>query len=111
MDAGMLNRRVVIQSRSGDTDAVGQPLDDWSEFATVWANIRFNTGLKAVENMTAGAQTSVAMASIRIRFRNDIRSDMRVVDGSTVYQIITVYPNVGAQDYTDLACEVINGGQ
>ena len=110
MDIGRLNRRVVIQVQTPTVDAVGQPVNTWSMFATVWADIRFNTGLKNLENITADAQNSVAVASIRIRYRSDITSAMRVVDGSTVYHIKVVLPNIGAKDYTDLVCEVVNGG-
>lgn len=110
MDIGRLNRRVSIQQRSASQDAVGQPVETWSEFAAVWADIRFNTGMKSMETISADAQTSVAVASVRIRFRSDITAAMRVVDGTTVYHIKTVLPNIGAKDYTDLVCEVVNGG-
>jgi SPP1 family predicted phage head-tail adaptor len=110
MDIGRLNRRVVIQAQTSTVDAVGQPVNTWSTFAAVWADIRFNTGLKNLETITADAQSSVAVASIRIRYRSDVTSAMRVVDGSTVYHIKVVLPNIGAKDYTDLVCEVVNGG-
>jgi SPP1 family predicted phage head-tail adaptor len=37
--AGMLNRRLAIQSRSTTQDAAGQPLNTWTTLATVWAAI------------------------------------------------------------------------
>lgn len=37
--AGLLNRRLAIQSRSTAQDAAGQPLNTWTTIATVWAAI------------------------------------------------------------------------
>jgi SPP1 family predicted phage head-tail adaptor len=109
---GDFNRPVAIQQRSSTQDSVGQPIEAWSDISPppIWADIRYPTGLKSLETISADAQTSISGVSIRIRFRSDITSAMRVVDGSTVYQIKNVKPNIGAKDYTDLVCEVVNGG-
>jgi SPP1 family predicted phage head-tail adaptor len=110
MDFGRLNRRIVIQSKSGAVDSVGQPIENWATFATVWAYIRYQSGLKNLEGISSGAEQSTAYASVRIRYRSNVTAAMRIVDGDTTYQIKSVLPNVGAKDYTDLVCEVINGG-
>jgi SPP1 family predicted phage head-tail adaptor len=110
MDFGRLSRPVTIQQQSTDVDSVGQSLDVWTTFASVWADIRFASGLKNLETISADAQQSSAMASVRIRYRTGVTSGMRIVDGDTTYYIKTVLPNVGAKDYTDMVCEVINGG-
>lgn len=106
MDIGRLNRRVQIKAPGSTQDEVGQPIDGWTTLATVWADIRFKSGLQSV---AGDAQTSTARASIRIRYRSDVTAAMRVVDGSTVYAIQAVLPDIGAKDYTDLVCEVVNG--
>lgn len=103
MNAGQLNHRVTIQSRGATVDAVGQPVEAWNTFAVVWANVKFQRGL---ESLKADSTTSVARASIRIRYRGDIDTSMRVLQGSTVFNIISVLPQ--KPDYVDLACEVVN---
>lgn len=39
MDAGRLDRRIVIKSRDAGTNSFGEPVDTWTTLATVWANV------------------------------------------------------------------------
>lgn len=103
MQAGQLRHRVTIQQKTAGVDEWGAPLPDaWVDFATVWANVRHLSG---TETIKAGADTSVVKASIRIRARNDITAGMRVVHGTSVYDIEAVLP--GARDHVDLACQKV----
>jgi len=104
MNIGSLNRRVTIQQPSASQDSVGQPENTWSTLATVWANVRM---LNGTETIKADAQVSQAKASIRIRWRTDVTSAMRVVLGSTTYEIKAVLPDEAGKRHVDLACEVI----
>lgn len=105
MRAGALNTRVTIQSRSTAQDEIGQPIDSWQAVATVWADVRPGTGLEAVR---AGAPVSVVRSSIRIRRRSDVTNAMRVLVGSTVYEIEAAIPGGSRQEYTDLVCKVVS---
>ena len=106
MDAGKLNRRIVIQSQTATQDAAGQPLPDtWSTFATVWANIRFNSGYESIKGESVA---SIARASMRIRYREDITNKMRVTHNSITYEIKAVMPDEAKREFVDLACEVIS---
>jgi SPP1 family predicted phage head-tail adaptor len=67
MNIGRINRQVVIKAPPTGQDALGQPTGDWTTFATVWANVRYLSG---TESIKAGADTSTAKASIRIRYRD-----------------------------------------
>lgn len=104
MRAGDLNSRIVItQSVAGDgwtspTDGAGV------EVARVWANIRHPNGSQAIQ---ADAVTSNVRASIRIRYRRDIKAGMRATHGQTVYGIQAVLSDEVGRVYTDLACEVL----
>ena len=104
MKAGMLNSRISIQQLSTGTDAIGQPVTTWADFASVWANIRY---LNGIETVKADAQTSVVKASIRIRRRTDITPAMRVVFGTTTFQINAVLPDEQGRQHIDLSVEVI----
>jgi len=104
MNIGSLNRRVTIQQPSASQDSVGQPVNTWSTLATVWANVRM---LNGTETIKADAQVSQAKASIRIRRRTDVTTAMRVVLGSTTYEIKAVLLDEVGKRYVDLACEVV----
>lgn len=106
MDAGKLNRRIVIQSQTATQDAIGQPLPDtWTTFATVWAHIKFNSGYESIKGE---AVASIARASMRIRYREDITNKMRVTHNSITYEIKAVMPDEAKREFVDLACEVIS---
>jgi SPP1 family predicted phage head-tail adaptor len=106
MDAGRLNRLVTIQSLQSGVDEIGQPVTTWVTLADVWANVLHLSG---VETIKGGAEASSVKASIRIRYRTDVTAAMRVMLGSTVYQIKAVMPDEAGRRYVDLACEAING--
>lgn len=105
MRAGPLNTRIVVEQQSTTPDAIGQPTLTWTTFATLWADVKHTSGIEAVK---AGAEASIVRASIRIRYRADITSAMRVTHGSTTYNIVAVLPDVAGKQYTDLVCEVKN---
>ena len=105
MRAGPLNTRVTVQQQSTSQDALGQPVQTWTTFATLWADVKHSSG---IETIKAGAEATIVRASIRIRYRADISSAMRVVVGTTVHNILAVLPDVAGRQYTDLVCEVVN---
>lgn len=104
MSIGNLNRLVSIQCRAAGQDAAGQPNGTWTELAGVWANVRYQSG---VEAMKADASVSTAKASIRIRRRTDVTAAMRVVYGSTTFEIKAVLPDEQDRAYAFLVCEVV----
>lgn len=104
MRPGLLNTRVAVQQQSTTQDALGQPVQSWATFATLWANVRHTSGVEAIKSDTIA---SVVRASIRVRYRADLTAAMRVVHGSTTYNIVAVLPDVGGKEYVDLACEVL----
>lgn len=104
MRAGTLNVRVTVQQLAAGVDALGQPVQTWSDVATLWANVRHSSG---VESIKADVIRTVVRASVRIRYRTDINAGMRVVAGVQTYNIVTVLPDIGGKEYTDLVCEVV----
>lgn len=106
MNSRSLNRVVSIRERSTQRDAAGQPVETWTEVASVWASIRHPRG---AEFIRAEKDVSIVQASIRIRRRTDVRADMRVHHGSTIYEIRAVLPDEVSREHVDLVCEVIDG--
>ena len=104
MESRRLNRKVTIQHLVEGQDEAGQPTQDWAALATCWANIKHLSG---VETIKADAQASAVKVSIRIRYRSDVTAAMRVVLGSTTYEIKAVMPDEAGREFADLACEVI----
>lgn len=85
--AGKLDRRIVLQAPAITQDAAGQPNTTWSTFATVWAEILDITGR---EYLAAGGTQNQAMTKITIRYLAGVVASMRVVWGSTTYNIEAV---------------------
>lgn len=103
LKAGDLTERISIEKRGGRENENGEPLpDDWVTHATTWANVRFMSGK---EHVVSGAVRSSAVASMRIRFRRDIESEMRVRYSDQLYDIVAVLPN-RADGYVDLSVKV-----
>lgn len=109
MDSRSLHHRIKIQAPADARDEIGQPIpgaSGWIDFATVWANIKF---LNGTETLKSDAPVSVARASIRIRRRAGLAANMRVLHGSTVFDVRAVLPDEAGREFVDLACET--GGQ
>lgn len=104
--AGTLNRRVRIEQRGENYDEAGQPIEGWTPVATVWADIRFTSGMEAIK---AGAETSINKASVRIRYRRDLNAGMRLTHDGIAFNVLAVMPDLAKREYVDLACEVVNG--
>lgn len=102
MEAGKLNRQVTIQSRDSGTDDAGQPVQTWTDHATVWADIRTQGG---IATLRGGVATDVSGYSIRIRYRTDVTAGMRVVCDSVAYDVKHVLLDVAGRDWTDIVCE------
>ncbi len=105
MQAGRLNRRCTLQAPGTTQDELGQPIPGWTDVATLWADIRMKSGLESIK---AGAPVSVVQASIRVRYRAGITAGMRIVHNLQAFNITAVLPDVGAREYIDLVCEVVN---
>jgi SPP1 family predicted phage head-tail adaptor len=105
MRAGLFKTRVIIEQQSTDQDDIGQPLDVWTTFSIVWADIRLAKGLESIK---AGAVTSIVQASVRIRYITGVTAGMRLIQGSTKYNIVSVQPDVANRKYVDLVCEIVS---
>jgi SPP1 family predicted phage head-tail adaptor len=107
MRAGLLNTRVIIQRRSAGTDPLGQPLDTWETWQTVWAHERMPTGLQTI---ATHADKPFAKQRLSLRIRQtgcakSITAGMRAVVRGTTYNI-TATPLQG-RDAIDLVCEAV----
>lgn len=106
MEIGKLNRRGALQQLIAGEDALGQPVSTWATVATIWMHVRLLSG---IETIKSDAPVSTVKASIRIRHRAGVTSDMRVLLDGVAYTVTAVMPDVANRRYVDLACEIRNG--
>jgi SPP1 family predicted phage head-tail adaptor len=103
VSAGQLRHQVDVQDQVTTQDANGQPSTAWTTTKTVWADIRYQSG---IETIKMGVDVSVSRASIRCRYGAFVPGQ-RVVYGTTIFNVMAVQPTV-RKDYVDLVCEVMN---
>lgn len=103
MSAGQLRHRVELQSQVDTVDDIGQPSTSWLTVATVWADIRYQSGLSVIKS---GTDISITRVSIRMRHRA-VNAGQRITHGGVVFNIEAVQPDV-RRAYVDVVCEVLN---
>lgn len=85
MRAGALRDRITLQAPPTAQDAAGQPAGNWTDVATVWAEVR---DLSGREFIAAQATQSEVSTKIRIRYMTGIDASMRAVRGADVYTLV-----------------------
>lgn len=107
LEAGKLTDRITIQHKTSVQDSFGQPIYTWTDLASVWAWVKFTNGL---EYNSGGGEQAETNASMRIRWRTDLNTSMRVLFKTKTYNIKAVLPS-SDRDYIDLAVnEGLNDG-
>jgi len=99
-----MNQRVTLLKREQGRDAAGQPVEGWPEVATIWANVKFQTG---AEVMRANAETSIVRVSIRIRARPDVDGAWRVRYLGVEYDVKSVLPDSADRQFAFIVCESV----
>jgi len=84
---GDLDRRIIIQNYTSSVDAHGQPIQTWTNFATVWAGVNFKGGS---EGFMAEKLTATADLTFTIRYITGIDEKSRIVYNSVNYDIQTI---------------------
>lgn len=84
ISAGKLRHRITIQRCVISQDSAGNIGSTWEDVAEVWAAVE---PLSAREFIAAQATLSKVVARITIRYRDDVRADMRIVHGGDIYNI------------------------
>jgi SPP1 family predicted phage head-tail adaptor len=101
MDAGRLNRRVIIQSLSTTQDAYGQPISTMTTVATVWAAVEPLSGRALFAAKQAQSEISV---KITIRYRTDVTTAMSIVYLTHTYQIDAIIDFEARHESLELMC-------
>lgn len=84
MDAGRLDRRIVLKRRKAGANSFGEPVDIWTAIATVWANA---APVSDAERTRAGETLASRMCRFTIRWSSALASvdprDQIEFDGQT----------------------------
>jgi SPP1 family predicted phage head-tail adaptor len=84
---GEMKQIITIQQKTITQGSDGAPVENWAEFATVWAKVRIQNGREFWAAQKNNAELS---GLINIRYISGVTELMRVSYNSIVYQIITV---------------------
>lgn len=102
--AGDLNRRVTIQRKVADENFESSGEEAWQPIATLWANVQDVLPSRG-EQVSDGLSIANRPARIRIRYRSDITSDMRIIYGTRVMQIVAGPAELGRREGLELMAE------
>lgn len=89
MDAGRMDKRVSIMRNNPTTGDFNEPVDNWVEIASVWAEIVTPTAKEIRE----GQNLQVNTGQIRI-YPTDITHEDRIHYGAEVYEVLSVLDKV-----------------
>lgn len=87
MRAGRLRHRITIEEKTVTQDAFGEPDATWSTYVKAWARV---TPLTGREYMEAQAQSQSVSHEVRMRHRDGVTPEMRMVHGGRVFDIEAV---------------------
>lgn len=86
-DIGALNRRLILQAPNDSPDGMGGVTRSYDEVATLWGSV---TVLSGRADADAGSLGALLRFRIVIRFRNDVTTRHRLIDGAHIYRIVAV---------------------
>lgn len=99
MEAGTLNKRVVIQAPTRVADGMGNFTETWGEIATVWMALWPLSATETVNSMQTGMTISHRG---RMRYRSVMRPFWRLKFGEKFYNIVSIInPNM-KNEYLDI---------
>jgi len=75
MDAGRLRERVTVQQASESRNALGETVQAWGTYSTVWASVE---GVSARELLSAGQQQISITHRVRMRYLPGLNQNMRL---------------------------------
>ena len=108
MRAGTMRHKVVIQQNvPTEKDSYGAEVDNWTDYATVWASIEPARGREFWESQQVNAEVT---GRIRIRYLGGITPKMRVKHGNRIFDIVSVInPEERNRELQLMVKESVNG--
>ena len=94
-----LNKRLTIQRQSEEQDSVGQLVDSWTSFATVWGSINPVSGRNY---FTAAGERAEVTHTITVRYGVPVKVKDRVTYAGRVFRIRSVINSDEGNRYLQL---------
>lgn len=98
MRAGDLDRQITIEAPTETPNAIGEPIQTWSVFVTVWAKV---APVRGRERFTADQVAAEADTIFRIRWLVGVTEKMRVSYDGRLYDI-TYIAELGRREGMEL---------
>ena len=87
IQAGKLDRRIIIEEKTAEQDASGHESYTWSTFYDTWAEVK---PLGALERFNAEGKHAVETKAFIVRYKEGVSPTMRVSFENTYWQITGV---------------------
>ena len=87
MEAGVLRNRITIQKKSVTRNSYGEEVITWVTHCQAWAQIEPLSGREFLEARQIQAE---GMVRFTMRYQAGIAPEMRVLDGSEIFNIQSV---------------------
>lgn len=82
--SGELRDRVTIQLKETTYDENNHPTETWAEFKKLWSKLSYSSAKDLVTAQAAGSQV---VARLKLRWRDDITTEMRVLHRGQTFAI------------------------
>lgn len=102
MNPGQLRHRIIIQKQITTQDNFGEQYEEWNDITTVWANINPISGR---EFFAAETVNSEITHKVRLRYREDIKPDMRISYKGRIFRIESVINEFEKNKVLQLMCK------
>lgn len=111
IDAGQLDRRVILQSPVSAQDSSGRPVTSWFDHDTVWAQVK-DIAAPSEEGVEQGLAVAKRQCWVTIRWRDDVGAEMRLLHEGRTLRILSEPAEIGRRQWLKFkAEEVTTGGQ
>ena len=88
--AGLLRHRITIRVAADVRNEIGEYEPTWSDLATVWAQVKTESG---VEAMRGDVEEATYTHTVRIRYLDGVTSKDRIAWGLRTFEVVAVVPD------------------
>jgi len=104
IDVGKLRERVTVQQASETRNTLGETLQTWSTYSTIWASVE---GVSSRESLLAGQQQISISHRVRMRWLDGLTQNMRLRWRNRTLDIISILERDNRREHELLCQETI----
>lgn len=101
IDAGKLRERITVQQAAESRNALGETVQTWGTYATVWASVE---GVSSRESLFAGQQQIAISHRVLIRYLSGLTQSMRIQWRGRTLEIVSLLEH-GNRSEHELLCQ------